>query len=155
MAVIQMSDAPTGPPPVMTQGMTKLLRLATSSSSTVTVITPFRCGTVTCQNCCHGPAPSTVAARSNWSGTVCSPANIMIIAKENSFQTFTTMSDGSTVSTLSRKLIGWSVSPSATNAAPITPKSLWYSQRQTYAAATPLITYGTSRIPRMTPRPTN
>ncbi len=49
----------------------------------------------------------------------------MIIAKENSRQTLTTISDGSAVWILSRKLIGRSVMPSWTESAPITPKSLW------------------------------
>ena len=78
----------------------------------VTVETPCRCGKVTCQKRCQALAPSTFAARSNCSGTVCSPAIIMIMAKGNSRQTLTTISDGSTVSTLSMKLGGRSVSPS-------------------------------------------
>ena len=80
---------------------------------------------VTCQKRCHALAPSTRAARSSWSGTVCSPASIMIIAKGNSFQTLTTISAGITRERLSRMLIGPSVRPSATNIAPMTPKSLW------------------------------
>ena len=49
----------------------------------------------------------------------------MIMAKENSRQMFTTMSDGKTVCRLSRKLIGLSVMPSCTDSAPMTPKSEW------------------------------
>ncbi len=115
----------------MIQGIVKELMLVTTSSSTVIVLTPRRCGNVTCQKACQGPAPSTRAARRSCSGTVCNPASTMIIANGNSFQMFTTISDGSTVSTLSRKMIGLSVMPSATESAPMTPKSLWYSQRQT------------------------
>ena len=61
----------------------------------MTVDTPCRCGKVTCQKRCQALAPSTCAARSSWSGTVCRPAISMIMAKENSFQTFTTISEGS------------------------------------------------------------
>jgi len=43
----------------------------------------------------------------------------------------TRISDGSTVAVLSRKLMGWSVSLSAIEIAPNTPKSLCSSQRQT------------------------
>ena len=114
MWVIQMSEAPAGPPPVMIQGMMKELKLATASSRTVTIETPFRCGKVTCQKRCQALAPSTCAARSSWSGTVCRPAISMIMAKENSCQMLTTISEGSTVLTLSRKLIGRSVRPSWT-----------------------------------------
>ena len=95
--MIQISEAPAGPPPVMIQGMMKELRLATVSSSTVTIETPFRCGKVTCQKRCQALAPSTCAARSSCSGTVCRPAISMIIAKENSLQMLTTISDGSAV----------------------------------------------------------
>ena len=55
---------------------------------------------------------STVAARSSCSGTVCSPAIIMIMAKGNSRQMFTTISDGRTVLTLSMKFGGRSTIPS-------------------------------------------
>ena len=108
----------------MIQGIVKELMLVTTSNSTVIVLTLRRCGNVTCQNACQCPAPSTRAARSNWSGTVCRPARTMIIANGNSFQTFTTISDGSTVLALSRKMMGLSVMPSATESAPIAPKSL-------------------------------
>ena len=118
-----MCEAPAGPPPVMIQGMMKELKLATSSSSIVTIDTPFSCGTVTCQKRCQALAPSTCAARSSCSGTVCRPAISMIMAKENSLQTLTTISEGSTVWMLSMKLIGRSVRPSPTESAPMTPKS--------------------------------
>ena len=125
MWVIQMCEAFAGPPPVMIQGMMKELKFATASRRIVTVETPRRCGKVTCQKRFQAPAPSTVAARSSWSGTVCRPAIIMIIAKGNSRQMFTTISAGSTVLTLSMKLGGRSVMPRPTSTAPITPKSEW------------------------------
>ncbi|MNL83805.1 hypothetical protein D3C87_2115620 [compost metagenome] len=76
----------------MMNGMMKLLKFCTTSSSTVTIETLCRCGQVTCQKRCQGLAPSTCAARSRVSGTVCRPAISMIMAKENSFHTFTTIS---------------------------------------------------------------
>ena len=121
-AVIQMSEAPAGPPPVMIQRMVNELRLVTSSSRTVISVTPFRCGTVTCQKRFQALAPSTWAARCSWSGTVCRPASIMIMAKGNSFQTLTTISDGITRSMLSRKTIWPSMMPECDRAmALITP----------------------------------
>src|SRR3569832_875594 len=106
MWVIQICDALDGPPPVMIHGMMKELKLATASSRIVTVETFLKCGKVTCQKRCHALAPSTVAARSNWSGTVCRPAIIMIMANGNSRQILTTIREGSTVLTLSMKFGG-------------------------------------------------
>src|SRR5690606_15280584 len=103
MWVIQICEALEGPPPVMIQGMMKELKFATANSRIVTVDTLRRCGKVTCQNRCQADAPSTLAARNNCSGTVCSPAITMIMAKGNSRQMLTTMSDGRTVLTLSMK----------------------------------------------------
>ena len=125
MCVIQMWEALEGPPPVMIQGMMKELKFATASSRIVTVDTPLRCGKVTCQKRCHAEAPSTCAARRSWSGTVCSPAIIMIMANGNSRQMLTTISEGRTVLTLSMKFGGRLASPSSTSTAPMMPKSEW------------------------------
>ena len=51
---------------------------------------------MTCQKRCQGLAPSTRARAASCSGTVCSPAISMTMAKGNSFQTLTTISDGMT-----------------------------------------------------------
>ena len=120
-----MCEALEGPPPVMIQGMMKELKFATASSNTVTVDTPRRCGKVTCQKRCQAEAPSTLAARSNWSGTVCRPAISMIMAKGNSRQMLTTISEGRTVLTLSMKLGGRLTKPSCISTAPMTPNSEW------------------------------
>ena len=125
MWVIQICDAFDGPPPVMIQGMMKELKLATASSRIVTVETLRKCGKVTCQKRCHALAPSTFAARSNWSGTVCRPAIIMIMANGNSRQILTTIREGSTVLTLSMKFGGRSANPRPTSTAPMIPKSEW------------------------------
>ena len=111
MWVIQMSEAPARPPPVMIQGMMKELKLATASSRTVTVETPLRCGKVTCQKRCQALAPSTCAARSSWSGDRLQAGHQHDHREGNSRQMLTTISEGSTVLTLSMKLIGRSVKP--------------------------------------------
>src|SRR6185369_16879991 len=111
MWVIQICDALEGPPPAMIQGMMKELKLATASSRIVTVETLLKWGNVTCQKRCHALAPSTLAARSNCSGTVCRPAVIMIMANGNSRQILTTIREGSTVLTLSMKFGGRAVHP--------------------------------------------
>ena len=53
------------------------------------------------------------------------PAISMIMAKGNSLQTLTTISEGRTVLTLSMKFGGWLANPSCTRTAPMIPKSEW------------------------------
>lgn len=103
-------------------------------------MTLFRCGTVTWKNACTAPAPSTRAARSNPSGTVCNPASIMIIAKGNSFQTLTTINEGNAKVVESRNTMGRSMMCHCKSIPLIRPKSLCSSQRQIYAAGTALMT---------------
>src|SRR5438270_2332945 len=107
--VIQICEAPAGPPPVMIHTSTKELRLATNNRIDVITITPRKVGTVTCQKRFQALAPSTRAALSNCWGTVCRPASSMIIANGNSFHTFATINDGMTSLVESRKLIGESM----------------------------------------------
>src|SRR5213592_4643380 len=84
-------------------------RLATNNRIEVMMMTPRSVGTVTCQKRFQAFAPSTRAALSNCWGTVCRPANSMIMANGNSFQTLAMISDGITMLVESRKLIGESM----------------------------------------------
>src|ERR1700731_4497982 len=81
MKLDTVSVAPPGPPAVTLMTMSASFNLKIILMMSTVTLTGSMRGNVTCQNDCHPPAPSTLAASSTSLGMACRPASSMIMIK--------------------------------------------------------------------------
>ena len=155
--------ASPGPPWVISQIRSKLLNVQIDDSSTVTIMTLRRPGSVMCTKRCHGEAPSTIAASWRLLSMALSPARNVTAKNGMPFQTLTRMTAGIARSGSDSHSAGQlSTSPIPASTGPIPdsvstrltlPKIGSNNDRQVKAVTTVGTTHGSRITPARTARP--